>query len=405
MNTSATSYIFEWIDSLITKVVNPDLNRLVRLDDGEMEELSLKLLEESVRLKSQIRNQLFTITKHNKKMILVSQYHSTLTLLFNQILRYKKENLNSENHFEKIFLLIQASLEELLTFIESHYATHINPAEKVSVNCYDAIKEEVKGRLSRLKTGLNEEQLQNPTIEIVLKRLQKFTESDFSGHRSSYRTIFYKKDLMKGLEELQWNAATHEEFSQLDKLLIYLNFNSKAYIKLLIASLKEKADESANTMEKLSKLQFYQKAFKQIHPKPKTILNPHYYSLNLIINNWFKQEIGYLKETIYMGSEHWSVKTPGKLGKEQSSKARQKIKCELSSDQIALILKAADESKLLVASSLSEVFKTIVPFLSTPKKEELSPNAMRVRTYNIEDRDKEIAIESLQLLITKIKQY
>ena len=57
MNTSATSYIFEWIDSLITKVVNPDFNRLVRLDDREMEELSLKLLEESVRLKSQIRNQ------------------------------------------------------------------------------------------------------------------------------------------------------------------------------------------------------------------------------------------------------------------------------------------------------------------------------------------------------------
>ncbi|MDB5143677.1 MAG: hypothetical protein JWQ66_2390 [Mucilaginibacter sp.] len=42
-----------------------------------------------------------------------------------------------------------------------------------------------------------------------------------------------------------------------------------------------------------------------------------------------------------------------------------KIICDLSIDQIGIILKAADDTKLIVSRSLSLVFKSIVPFLST----------------------------------------
>lgn len=82
-----------------------------------------------------------------------------------------------------------------------------------------------------------------------------------------------------------------------------------------------------------------------------------------------------------------------------------KVLCKLSTDQTALILRASDELKILISKSMNHLFKTIVPFLSTPNKINLSYNAMRGKAYVAEERDKEIAIETLERMIKQIKEY
>jgi hypothetical protein len=82
-----------------------------------------------------------------------------------------------------------------------------------------------------------------------------------------------------------------------------------------------------------------------------------------------------------------------------------KIICELSIDQMGIILKAADDIKLIVSSSLSMVFRSIVPYLSTPNKADLSWDSMRSNSYHPEERDKEAAIAALEKLIRKIRDY
>ncbi|MCV9932882.1 hypothetical protein OIU80_11360 [Flavobacterium sp. LS1R47] len=82
-----------------------------------------------------------------------------------------------------------------------------------------------------------------------------------------------------------------------------------------------------------------------------------------------------------------------------------KVLCKLSTDQTALILRASDELKILISKSMNHLFKTIVPFLSTPNKVNLSYNAMRGKAYVAEERDKKIAIETLERMIKQIKEY
>jgi hypothetical protein len=82
-----------------------------------------------------------------------------------------------------------------------------------------------------------------------------------------------------------------------------------------------------------------------------------------------------------------------------------KVLCKLSTDQTALILRASDELKILISKSMNHLFKTIVPFLSTSNKVDLSYNAMRSKAYVAEERDKEIAIETLERMIKQIKEY
>ncbi|WP_426582638.1 hypothetical protein [Mucilaginibacter sp. R-33] len=82
-----------------------------------------------------------------------------------------------------------------------------------------------------------------------------------------------------------------------------------------------------------------------------------------------------------------------------------KVLCRLSVDQIAIILKAADDIKLVVARSFSQVLKSIVPFLSTERFADFSWKSARTSTYKMESSDKAVAIEALEALISKIKEY
>ena len=116
------------------------------------------------------------------------------------------------------------------------------------------------------------------------------------------------------------------------------------------------------------------------------------------------------QEIIYMEKKIEQSLIPSKEIERNNIKLNEKsidnkITCLLSADQIALILRAGDESRILNAKSMSAVFKTIVPYLSTPYKTELSYHSVRSKSYNAEDKDKEIAIETLEKIIKKIKSY
>jgi hypothetical protein len=87
------------------------------------------------------------------------------------------------------------------------------------------------------------------------------------------------------------------------------------------------------------------------------------------------------------------------------SQALHKVLCRLSVDQIAIILKAADDIKLIITRSFSQVLKSIVPFLSTERLKDFSWKSARSSTYKMENSDKEVAIQTLRNLIDKIKEY
>jgi hypothetical protein len=98
-------------------------------------------------------------------------------------------------------------------------------------------------------------------------------------------------------------------------------------------------------------------------------------------------------------------RTPVKEKHVGPGKAAFKILCPLSVDQMGLILKAADDIKLVMSRSISLVFRSIVPYLSTREKEHVSWNSMRSSTYHPEEKDKNMAIAALEKLIKKIREY
>ena len=184
------------------------------------------------------------------------------------------------------------------------------------------------------------------------------------------------------------------EYSALDEFLIYLNFNSKAYINRFTQNIAIKVNSYKNLSERIDQLLLHHKSFNQLHRKPDIILNPKYHGLEIVLGNWFQQEIMYLERKMHLSVVPLNVITEETVQKDS-----------LETDQIALFLRASWDLKILVAKSLNLLFKSFVPSISTAHKYDLSPDAMRSKAYVAEQRDKEILIETLECIIQQIRKY
>ena len=213
--------------------------------------------------------------------------------------------------------------------------------------------------------------------------------------------------MVKGLYELLKveNNGGNDVFTQVDKLLIYLNYNSKTYIDQLTQRITTVLESCEDITEKIERLHYYQKAFKQQHRKPGFKLNPGYHDLKAIMDDWFELEIRYLERLVQFSIVSLPKPMVSQKLNATAPKEINKVRCMLTTDQLGLILRGADEARILVAKSMNQVFRTLVPHLSTPFKENLSYDAMRSKSYIAEDRDKDIAIQALEKIIRKIKGY
>lgn len=402
MKNANKSYPLEWLDLLITVTLNPSKTDIGAITDVQLNNIILRISEENLRLQLLIKSQVFSTNKENEIKLLIKQYHSSFIILLNQTLENQKAAIPRKLILKNTYKSLLVNIDELLSFIETHFANYLSPEEEVPETYLSVTRKELRKKLDRLKS--KHKRITNPVMDILLKRLYRFTDTNLR-YKIAFRDIFYKKDLVRGLEEIDWNSVNNKAFSPIDELLIYLNFNSKSYINLLTERISQCINSCDNSIEKMDRLLYYYKAFNQLHRKPGLVLNPNYHDLETILGNWFTQEILYLEKKLHLSVVPLQSKKENPVEKQSTAKEKQKVLCMLSTDQIGLMLRASDELRILVAKSMSQVFKTIVPHLSTPYKEDLSYDGMRSKSYVAEERDKQIAIETLERIIKKIKEY
>lgn len=266
-------------------------------------------------------------------------------------------------------------------------------------------KTELAKRIKKSEKDLTLRINNPPLSELLFQTLHAFVNSTPEERSITYRDVLYMKSLVKKLEQLDAPQKVTDTYTALDELLIYLNFNHKPYLNYFTHHLAENINAMNSLAEKLDFLLYYYKAFRQLHRKPHIVFNPKFKDVKDVLNNWFEQEIRYLKQKQRLSVTPLGIKQEKAVPKEKQAHEKQKITCQLSSDQLALILRSLDDLRIISARSLNDVFRTIVPYLSTPYKQELSFEAMRSKSYTAETRDQKIAIETLEQMIKRIKEY
>lgn len=399
-------YTLEWLDSLITVSLNPAKTDLNTLSDDEIRSVISKITEEKEKLLTILKNQIFGLTKEKQIALIVNQSHSSLIVLLDQVLKFRKiQNINRSS-LKDLHNSLISTLEELLSFIKVRFLPYLSLNERVPVTYLAVTGKELKQKVDRLKIKLLAQDANKRLANVVLASLYSFISRLKEDFPVTFRELLYQKDLLKELELLELPEGETCVFTALDELLVYLNFNSKFYMGYFTKRLAEKINEIENNSDKLERLLFYYKQFNQMHRKPGIILNPQYGDLKTELSNWFTQEIFYLEKKLHLNVVPLNGNTKEKgSGMVSQKNEPQKLLCILSVDQMALVLRAADDLKIVMARSLNSVYKNIVPYLSTPYQENISYDSMRSKSYSAEMRDKEIVVETLQQMIKKINEY
>jgi hypothetical protein len=398
------TYLLEWLDSVVTSTLNPKKNDVNQITSVQSKTIIEKASHETQLIQSQITIQVFSLTKEKQIKVLVGNYHSALIILLDNLIA-NNDAINIErDHLKELTSALLSCLDELLTFVESRFANFLSLDSRMPATYLAISKKKITQKLDKLKNSLISNAHDEKAFDIVIANLYSFANSK-KNKEVTFRQVMYRKQLIKELESLKILKKDENTPTALEALLIYVNFNSRTFIDYFTQSLTDKISAYETPTEKMENLLFYFKEFNQIQIKEGIILNPHHQNLKKVLCDWFQQEITFLEK-----QQHLSVTPLQSLGKRLYkstlvNRNEDKILCKLSTDQTALILRASNELKILISKSMSQVFKTIVPYLSTPNKNILSYDSMRSKSYVAEERDKELAIEALQHIIKKIQSY
>jgi len=388
-------YPLEWLDSLIVQTLNPKKTNVAALSEKDLDLISENAHKESQRIQVLIKNEIFALFRKREIRLLVRKYHSNLIFLLDTVIENQNFKELKTNRLSQLIEQLIEVLDEMLCFIENRFAYYLSMDERVPITYLMVSRKELKVKLARLKTLSGKNEKDREKIQIVIDAFTESIESK-TQHKVTFRQIRYERDLLKALNNQDYTAKGETFFGTADQILIAMNFNCRKYIRLMTEEILKNIEKEKDSALRLELLILYYKDFNHLTSNEKITFDPSMENIRHVLDNWFKNEIAYWEKKKELGSAVRQAK---------SKSVEEKVECDLSADQIGLILRAADESRLIKARSMNLVFQSIIPYLSTAFKKDLSYQSVRSKSYNAEEKDKETAIAGLEKMIRKIRSY
>jgi hypothetical protein len=391
----------EWLDFIITIALDSSESEVNTLSGAQYENITQQIHQKKEKYIAYLNQQSLTLPSRRKIQQLIKQHHGRLLILLDQTAR-AAARINPLNILTASALHITAAcVYDLLTFIENSFEEYLDLDERAPEAYLTQFERKHQSGISKAKEELSRRNADSHLVAILVAALS----AEASGptiKATSFRTLFYQREVLSGLEQLLLAGPVADVDHALVELLVYLNFNSRPFMNYYIQHLARRIEVIEPAREKIHQLMLHHKQFNQMHRKHGVKLSPSDSDVQKVISNWFTQEIGYLKE-----QSRWSAEPPEGLttGSTEPDSKPFKVLVLLSVDQIGLILRALDSLRILKARSLNAVFQSIAPFLSTPRKAEISWDSMRSKSYAFEEKDKLTVIKTLESVITWIKEY
>lgn len=392
-------YVLEWLDTLISVKLNPVKTNVTLLNSEDIISFRNCFQNEKNKIMNAIKSLVFRIDDESKIKSAIKLYYCSLIVLLDQALKNQIQN-SEYPQLKQVSEEVIVIINDILFLIENRFGNYLGVQIRLPITYLEPVVKELLTRITEVEQQLNNYPAFKPVAAITIQVLKNFLNYPSAEHSVTFQEVEYVKELCSEMKHLKYSEG-NQTFLLLDELLIYMNFNSRQYFENLVQRLKIEMNSYETEEETMEWLLFCFKSFKQLPKKSGVIFNTQQPDLKKSLNNWFRQEISYFEKKRYFSLNQKNFRSQ----KVPSKKSKQKVTCDLSTDQTGLIIRAADELRILLAKSMSEVFKTIVPHLSTPHKKDLSYDGMRSKSYAAEERDKQIAIKTLQRIIKKIEEY
>jgi hypothetical protein len=391
---------FEWLEGMIDRVLKPGGRHRDFAKENTLQILEWTMPENAAivtRLKIEV---LKTKNPKQLKSLLIQQCNMISGLLNKLYSNQQAAKSTSEDLFQ-INAAVLKNLDEVLCQIEADYAEVLHGEQRVPFHQLETFIDQEKDAIIKIKEQLNNLPTETSLVlpELIFNQLTAF-EHQITKHAAITRQqLLYFSKFIEKLQSIKDAGWKGENQKQVITTLVQLNLNSPEVVNWIKTVLDQQIKKHHAATTDVLFLRSLLKEYHAVVTNEKMALIPASVSLKSWIVEYLSGEIDYL--------EHKNSAEQSLIAGVQNDGTNRlsKVLCNLSADQVALVLRAADDVNAITAKSLNAVFKTIVPFLSTAQKENPSWESMRVKSYTGEDRDKEIAIQLLAEMIRKIREY
>ncbi|MCF2518529.1 hypothetical protein [Dyadobacter sp. CY351] len=388
-------YALDWLDQMVNEL-DPQRTEPESFDDCETMAIVEKAAKEEKRLILLFKQFVFQDQKTRQIRNSVNHYLSAAVSLMTVASKNLNQIPTRANNFRLALESVFLCLQDVTAFIVHRYRNLVDRDMSLSMVSIDPGPHDLR------KQEKCDVMKCNPKLSELVTKAFSDVFFDRRGGEITMRKLDFWDSVSRGVTYADGSLEVTEPFDRLELIMIERNFNSPLFVKYLTSKLSEQIKNSTDPNLVVQDLAFLQKTFNQIPVMSDLIFSNEFDDLSLTINAWFIQEIAFQSKRSSIDLTEPSEQ-PQKSGKKYERKTSDKILCNLTVDQLSLFFKAADMSNIISARSLSAIFHSVAPYLSTPHRTDISHGSLRVKSYSIEERDKTLLIEIMIKLTEQIK--
>lgn len=187
--------------------------------------------------------------------------------------------------------------------------------------------------------------------------------------------------------------------NRLHHVLLSLNFNARPYWWGYVLEVDERLKSKQAPEHKIDFLSLHLKFIAQQQYEYGMMFYDRYPSAKECIGGWLMEEIAHLERT----TNRYATE-PESKGDFFGNGMPMKLMLNASVARLACITRALVEKGIIQNTSVSDLSQLLSKFVVTRRSENVSPQAIRLRYYDIEDATRDSVIQILKELISHVKQ-
>ena len=376
------NYIVEKFDHIITSLSSSDkMNGDIKREEASA--IIKDCEEEKERIRLQIMEEVFNAREERTLELLIDKYQSVFIRLIDQLYTYQQTN-KKQQEYKLLPKALYEYLNELLYFLQIHYAKYFNNFQKMPFIKMEHIKKELKPKLETIITAFQRTIFNEKLIRFIVQPLEQF----ISSNTITYNESKYIKAITNELLSIDTTVQEEGIIIAVKRTLISINFNSPELTAYLINELDILVADEESVQGKLRILKYQLKEINQVTIKPEHALHNKYSSLKEQIINWLNEEISF-----FQTEQAVVIAMPNPLIGDT------KIHTSLSVPQLALLFRLLKEEQLITNTNQSELLKVVSGCFTTMHKENFSYGHLHGKYYKIEQHTKRTVYDMLIRLL------
>jgi hypothetical protein len=352
--------------------ISPENIKSVTVQKQKTSDWVLEAAAQKQAIREHLMEDTFGIRKEKALELCIAIYQSSLIELADTLAGYQKQ-VSKKDKMAAVYQDILFIVESMLTFIERHFTKYFNLDAKIPDSYLYVEQNEIKKKVTFLEAAFKKLNFDKTLLEILFLPLKEFT-NERTKSIITFRKLIYLKELVYEIRALINDPDTVKTSTDLENLLLYLNFNNLFFFNYYIDKIRKQADETTSISERIEKVSWYIKEINQSHFRPGVSLYNDCPHIKDQLINWLSEDISHFERKHQL---NLSVTIPA-YEKEKT----EPVYTSLSVPQLALFIKILIDTGVISNKNQTELLRTISKTIRTSRNEIISAESLRNKYYS-----------------------